>query len=122
MAHILIIEDDTILRESLRLALEELGYRVSEASDGRMGLAAHRSTPVDLVITDLIMPGMEGIETIKKFKRLSPSVKIIAISGGGVGKGADYLSMAGKLGANRTLAKPFSMEELAPLVAEVLKK
>ena len=120
MPNILIIDDDLQICLFLRRALEKLGHQVTEAHDGRKGLAAHQAAPADLVITDLVMPGMEGIETIMEFKRRYPGTKIIAMSGGGVGKGTDYLSMAGKFGALRTIAKPFTIAELAAIVAEVL--
>jgi len=118
--HILIIDDDVLICQLLRRILEQQGHRVTDAQDGRKGLNALQADPADLVITDLIMPGMEGIETIMEFKRRYPGTKIIAMSGGGVGKGTDYLSMAGKFGALRTIAKPFTIAELAAIVAEVL--
>ena len=120
MPHILIIDDDVLICQLLRRILEQQGHRVTDAQDGRKGLNALQADPADLVITDLIMPGMEGIETIMEFKRRYPGTKIIAMSGGGVGKGTDYLSMAGKFGALRTIAKPFTIAELAAIVAEVL--
>lgn len=120
MAHILIIDDDELICELLRRTLESAGYRVTEASEGRKGLAAHQATPADLVITDLVMPGMEGIEAIMEFRRRAPKLKIIAMSGGGVGSGGDYLRMASKFGATRTLFKPFMPKDLLSMVAEVL--
>ncbi len=121
MPHILIIDDDPSVREVLRHGLERSGHQVTEARDGKTGLKAHRVAPVDLVITDLIMPGMEGLETIMEFKRLYPGLKIIAISGGGTGKAGDYLEMASKFGAHRTVAKPFSVEKLSTIAVEVLE-
>src|ERR1700712_400236 len=121
MAHILIIEDDALLRRMLRLTLEKLGYDVTEASDGREGLTVQKSAVCDLVLVDIVMPEIDGIKTIIELKRESPALKIIAMSGGGRGNASDYLTMASKLGANRTLAKPFSAEELSTLIAEVLQ-
>ena len=120
MPRILIIDDDILICQLLRQALEHLGHQVTEAQDGRKALAAFQAAPADLVITDLIMPGMEGIETIMEMKRRFPGTKIIAMSGGGLGKGTDYLQMARQFGAVRTIAKPFSMQQLAAVVAEVL--
>ena len=87
MSHILIIDDDILICQLLRRILEQLGHRVTDAQDGRKGLNAFQADPADLVITDLIMPGMEGIETIMEMKRRFPGTKIIAMSGGGVGSG-----------------------------------
>lgn len=120
MRHILVVDDDMMICDLLRRTLERAGYRVTEAHDGQMALNAHKAAPADLVITDMIMPGMEGIETIMEFRRLNPALKIIAMSGGGMGKGSDYLIMAKKFGAFHTLAKPFSIEKVTKLVAEVL--
>ena len=121
MAHILIIEDDALLRQTLRFTLEHLGYDVTEAGDGKEGLTIQQTAVCDLVIVDIIMPETDGIKTIIELRRQSPALKIIAISGGGMGKATDYLSTARLLGANRTLAKPFSSEELAASVSEVLQ-
>ncbi len=108
MSHILVIDDDSSICLLLRKALEALGHQVTVAYDGQKGLAALKVAPADLVITDLIMPGMEGIETILELKRRSPGLKIIAMSGGGMGKGTDYLLMAQKFGAQRTITKTTS--------------
>lgn len=120
MAHILVIDDDKMICDLLRRSLERSGYTVSEASDGQQGLAVHKRTPANLVITDMIMPGMEGVETIMELRRLSPGLKIIAMSGGGMGKGTDYLNLAKKFGAFHTLNKPFTIERLNQVVAEAL--
>ncbi len=122
MTRILVIDDDPSVREVIRYGLEKSGHQVSEASDGRSGLAAHQAAPVDLVITDLVMPGMEGLETIQHFRRLYPDLKIIAMSGGGLGNAGKYLEMAGMFGAHRTVAKPFSVENLSNIAAEVLQE
>ena len=121
MAHILIIEDDKLLRQTLRCTLEQLGYDVTEACNGKEGLARQQTVVCDLVIADIIMPEIDGIKTIIELKRRVPALKIIAMSGGGMGKAADYLSMARVLGATRTLTKPFSAQELSALVSEILQ-
>lgn len=120
MARVLVIDDDDLYRPMLRLSLEEMGHEVTEAVNGRAGLAAYRSAPAELVITDLVMPDMEGIETIIELRKLNPELKIIAISGGGRGKAGDYLQLATKLGARFTLAKPFELEDFAAAVGGVL--
>ena len=120
MAHILVIDDDIMICKLLRRALERLGHQVTEAPDGSKGLAAHKAAPAELIITDMLMPGMEGIETIQQFKRLSKATKIIAMSGGGMGKGIDYLNLARKFGAFHTLNKPFTIERLNSVVADAL--
>jgi len=120
MSHILIIDDDVLICQLLRRILEQMGHRVTDAQDGRKGLNAFQADPAELVITDLIMPGMEGIETIMEMKRRFPGTKIIAMSGGGVGSGSDYLQMARKFGAHQILNKPFSVQMLTDLVSTML--
>jgi DNA-binding NtrC family response regulator len=120
MTHILVIDDDVMICNVLRRTLERSGYTVTEAYDGQKGLAAHKAAPADLVITDMIMPGMEGVETIMQFRRHSPTMKIIAMSGGGMGRGTDYLAIAQKFGAHRIIAKPFTMQAITTAVSEVL--
>lgn len=120
MPRILLIDDDEAVRMVLRTSLEIMGHEVAVAGNGREGLAMALAGKYDLVITDLIMPEKEGIETIQELHRLQPALKIIAMSGGGRGNAADYLPLAGLLGASRTMAKPFSHEELERAVKEVL--
>jgi DNA-binding NtrC family response regulator len=121
MAHILIIDDDDQLRTLLRQALEREGYTVGEAQNGREGMARYRATPADLVITNILMPEQEGLETIRVLRQESPEVKIIAISGGGQMGALDFLDIAAKLGSRRTLRKPFALQELHTVVREVLQ-
>lgn len=119
MSRILIIDDDDILREILALTLERAGHTVLQAGDGRLAADIIAATPVDLVITDIIMPGQEGIETIQQLKRLHPSLPVIAMSGTS-SHSKIYLDMAGRLGACRMLGKPFSIEDLLGAIAEAL--
>jgi YesN/AraC family two-component response regulator len=93
---------------------------VTVAANGRKGLAEYKAAPADLVITDLIMPDMEGLEAIMELRRCSPAVKIIAMSGGGAGWGTDYLKMAEKFGASRILNKPFSPGDLCAMAEDLL--
>lgn len=120
MAHILIIDDEAPIRLMLRMMLESQGYTVSEASDGNEGLQRYREKPADLIITDIIMPGKEGIETIISMKKINPKIKIIAMSGGGIGKPEGYLKTASLLGANETLKKPVQKEDMLSAIRRVL--
>ncbi len=120
MPKILLIEDDELFRKMLRTTLEEMGHAVAEARDGKKGVALYEREATDVVITDLIMPEKEGIETIVELRRKSPGVKIIAMSGGGRVTPNDYLEIARKMGAKRVLSKPFSNEALAAAINEVL--
>jgi DNA-binding NtrC family response regulator len=120
MARILIIDDDEQMRLMLEQMLARAGHQVEPASNGQEGLALYRNSPTDLIITDLIMPEKEGIETIIEIRREFPLAKIIAISGGGRVGAMDFLPLARRLGAARTLAKPFEREQLVEAVTEVL--
>src|SRR5947207_3510654 len=105
MARILVVDDDIPFRKMLRLTLSRFGHAVGEARDGDEALKTIREAPVDLVMTDLIMPGREGIETIEALRHEFPALKIIAMSGGGRMTAHQYLSIARAMGADRTLAK-----------------
>ena len=120
MARILIIDDDEQILAMLRQTLEREGYEVVDASDGKEGLRRYRENPTDLIITDLIMPEKEGIETILELRRDFPDVKIIAISGGGRIDPGQYLSIAKSFGAQYTFAKPIERKELLKAVRELL--
>ena len=120
MATILIIDDEEPIRALLRTALEAAGHQMVEATNGRVGLDLYRLKPTDLIITDILMPEMEGIEFILKLRKESPSVPIIAISGSGRSSTIDYLAMARRLGATAVLEKPFGREELLGVVAKAL--
>ena len=117
---ILVIDDDEQIRVLLRQVMEWAGYEVIEADNGRAGMAEQRKHKADLVITDLIMPEQEGLETITTLKKEFPQLKIVAISGGGrIGPEA-YLPAAQELGAHRVFSKPFDVRELAKAVKELL--
>jgi DNA-binding response OmpR family regulator len=116
MAKILIIDDDTTMRTLIGRMLSDGGHDVLEAPDGALGLELLQRDGPSLVITDLLMPGKEGFETIRDLKGRAPKVPIIAISG----RGVDYLSMARKLGADQTLAKPFKAGDLLAAVETLL--
>ena len=116
MSSILIIDDDAGLRDGLRRSLRQAGYEVREAGDGLQGLRSVEQAPVDLILLDIFMPGKEGLETIRDLRRAHPAIRIIAMSGGGSKGSFDVLKMATMLGARRTLAKPFSREQLLEAV------
>lgn len=120
MARILVIDDESGIRSYLRRVLEKAGHSVDEAPNGRAGMRAARSARPDLVITDLVMPEQEGIETIRELRRDWPSIKILAISGGGSHMGRDYLAAAGMLGADRTMRKPVAPADLVSVVETLL--
>ena len=112
MARIVIIDDDESLLPMLVQMVTRLGHEVFAEANGHTGLKRVRAVAPDLVITDMVMPEKEGVETILELRRSFPAVKIIAISGGGRISSADHLLLAKKFGAMATLAKPFSRDEL----------
>ncbi len=120
MPRILLVDDDELLRAALHQILVRAGYDVEDASNGKVARWEYRRQPCEVVILDLVMPDEEGLGTIRELRRIDPNVKIIAISGGGVGKAGDYLGIAKMLGAMRTLAKPFLPDALLAMIAEVL--
>lgn len=122
MKRILVIEDDDSVRKLIRRILEGAGYTVLEAPDGVQGVQVYREQHPDLVLTDIFMPGKEGLETILELGLLDPEVRIIAVSGGGNMGILNPLPMAAKLGALRTLSKPFSGKELVDLVEEIFPR
>jgi CheY-like chemotaxis protein len=121
MARILLVDDDDQLRTVLALVLERAGHTVTAVPDGSRGVAAYRAAPADLVVTDLVMPEKEGIETIMELKAEFPDVRVIAISGGGRRVGTDYLQLAARLGAKRVLSKPFTNQEILAAIDDVLR-
>lgn len=122
MARILIIDDEELVRFTLRKMFQHTGHEVTEAENGRQGLDLHQAKPFDLVVTDIIMPEQEGVETILELRRDYPQLPIIAISGGGRTGTTDYLRMCAQLGACHTLPKPFSQDELLSAVKHCLNR
>lgn len=120
MACILIIDDEADLRATMRAALEQDGHEVFEAHNGTGGLALLDQFPVELVITDILMPEKDGLETIVALRRAHPDIRIIAISGGGNDSGTRFLSIAEKFGASGILAKPFLRQQLLDAVCAAL--
>lgn len=120
MARILVVDDDDAIRQLLCKVLGRGGHAAVEAADGKAAMARLEEISVDLVITDIYMPEMEGVETILKLQRDFPEVRIVAISGGWRLEKYDCLRVARRLGATRTLAKPFTPAELLDAVREAL--
>ena len=117
---ILVIEDEDGIRRALRTVLERVGYRVREARSGLDALRLWHEEESDLVITDIHMPNMGGLETIRKLHALSPHLPIIAVTGSGEQASRDLLSKAGLSGPIRTLDKPFKLSEILECVREAL--
>lgn len=119
---LLLIDDDIGMRSMLFRALTRAGYVVHEAGDGKEGLKLLAARPVGLVITDIIMPEVEGVELIFRIRKTHPKVPIIAMSGGGRLSPLGYLEVAKSCGANRTMTKPFEIEQLVRAIEELLPK
>lgn len=119
---ILVIEDDIPLLRSLGARVANEGADVVLAADGAAGLEAFTSRHVDLVITDIIMPEREGVETLMAIKRQRPQTPILAISGGGRLGGDEFLTLARRLGADATLAKPFRSDDLLTAIRSLISQ
>lgn len=121
MSRILIIDDDAATRDILRQTFERAGFEVEVAADGNEGIACYRRNPAAVVITDIIMPDREGIETLIEIKGIDPDAKIIAISGGGRTGASDFLALAKKLGAEQVFAKPLDRRALVASVRSMVE-
>jgi CheY-like chemotaxis protein len=120
MPGVLIVEDDKELREMLKLSLLRRNFTVLEAENGKAAITHFKPLITDLVVTDLIMPEEDGLKVVIKIRELKPSIKIIAISGGGkVGPGS-YLNLAKALGADAIYSKPFSINDLITKIEQLL--
>ena len=119
MARILVVDDEELVRGAIAAALRRAGHNVTLAADGENALDIFRPGHFDLIITDIVMPRMEGIETLRALRRLEPGIRIIAMSESGSNHGF-YLKAAVALGADATLEKPVATAELTLLVDEAL--
>ncbi|MBD3319968.1 MAG: response regulator [Chitinivibrionales bacterium] len=115
---VLVVDDEEAIREYVRYIIEKEGYTVIEAENGAQALDYFRTFHIDLMLTDLIMPEKEGIETILSLKTDYPDVKIAAMSG--VAESETYLRSAGKLGADAVLRKPFEKTKLVEIVNDLM--
>lgn len=120
MKKILIIDDDDIFRSMLHQLLERSGYEVFEAEDGRRGYQLFQKHTPHLIITDIVMPEKEGIETIREIRGQNETIPIIAVSGGGRLHPDSYLPLAQAMGAQKTFSKPFDNHDFLSAVAELL--
>ena len=118
MATILVIDDQESIRALLRVALEVAGHEVLEASNGRLGLEVYRERSADLIITDIVMPEMDGLEMMLELTRGFLNVKVIAMSGGL--ESAGPLNVAKLLGARQTFQKPFELRAVVQAVRDEL--
>lgn len=120
MARILVADDDDSVRAAIRKVLVTAGHTVDEAGDGQAVLDMYRSNPSDLLLIDLYMPRMDGLEAIIRLRAEQPDIKIVALSGGGYRNKHDVLTMAIEAGARHTLAKPFERADLVAAVSDAL--
>jgi two-component system chemotaxis response regulator CheY len=122
MPSILVVDDENQIRRLVRETLEQAGYRVTEASDGKEALQQYRLAPADLVIMDILMPKQDGLETTVALRREFPEAKIIVITGGSDMIGTlNFVDVAKMLGAHSTLQKPFEMKGLLDTVQAELQ-
>src|SRR3977135_918493 len=105
MASVLVIDDEPLVRQMARRILERKGHRTIEAAHGAVGLAKLEENAVDLVLTDIMMPEKEGVETVQHVRRFYPKVKVVVMSGSDLS--SFYLEVATKFGAHAAMSKPF---------------
>ncbi len=120
MKRILIIDDDFCTRQMLREIMEMNGHETVDAGNGKEAVKRVRDTSFHLAIVDIFMPEKDGLEVIREFRRGYPDLKIIAISGGGQYNNQQFLDVALRFGAHRTLSKPFVIKEMRTVVQELL--
>ena len=121
MKRILLVDDVPAVRLSIRAALEAVGYQVLEASDGKEALALLDSQAVDLIVTDLWMPNLDGVELLKRLRAANANIRVIAISGGGMRKPIDVsAALAQTWGADAVLYKPFDNDDLVSEIKRLL--
>jgi CheY-like chemotaxis protein len=120
VASILVVDDNDQLRATIGRALKGAGHDVVLAANGKSAVALLPTVPYDLVLTDIVMPDMEGLELIRAVRKANPAARIIAMSGGGRGAAEDYLTLAKNFGAAATLEKPFNLEVLVRTIEDVL--
>ncbi|NOQ87627.1 MAG: response regulator [Gammaproteobacteria bacterium] len=132
MGSILIIDDEEDIRDALQMVLESAGHDVKVASNGNDAVELQREEPADLIITDIIMPGKDGVDTIKEIRQEFPGIRIIAISGGGGVQPTEYvpeaitttayLAAAKEAGADMVFTKPFERKDLIQAVDDLFGK
>jgi two-component system, chemotaxis family, chemotaxis protein CheY len=117
---VFVVEDDPITREIITVSLQVSGHTVQSFENGRKAIEVLAYESADLMITDILMPEMDGVEILREIQRLQPQLPVLAISGGGSLGPTNYLGIAQVFGAAAVLAKPFSPDELIELVAKLL--
>ncbi len=122
MSSILVVDDDADVRASIRKALERDGHSVTEEPDGQSALRRFVAAPADLVISDVFMPDMDGLDFLARVREVFPGARIIMISGGGDLREESVLEAAEKLGADGIMEKPFDTRELRATVDEALSR
>ena len=120
MARILVIDDELVIRQALAIMLANVGHKVETAENGRAGLELLERESFDLVLTDILMPEMDGVEAMRKLRALPSPPKIVAMSGGVQLSREDFPRAAELLGADAALSKPFRARELYALVERLL--
>jgi DNA-binding NtrC family response regulator len=120
MPRILVIDDDEIMNDMLIQMLSEAGYETCSAADGSRGLKMFNSQFFDLIVTDIVMPEKEGLETILAIRKINKNIPVIAISGGGKIRPEGYLTMAQQFGADYAFQKPFDRGQFLGAVRECL--
>lgn len=119
MKTVLVVDDDPTIRSVCRQMLENANFSVSEAVNGKEAIEQYQTSKADVVLMDIIMPEKDGIDAILELRSLFPSVKIVAMSGGGAVPAGKYLSITQSLGVCGMLKKPFHVEELLKAVRAI---
>ena len=122
MAHICLIDDDQGIRDTLTRILRRLGHEVKPAGNGREGLDLVAKNKFQIVITDIIMPEVEGIEVVRSIRQSDPDMQVIAMSGGGRVGNTDFLKMARSLGANELVYKPVTKTQFMEALNKCLER
>lgn len=117
---ILVADDDKMIRQLLQTTLEKEGHEITLAVDGLEALKIAKDKIFDFLITDIIMPGVEGIEVISEIREIQPKIKVIAISSSGAVGFTSYLTLASTVGASATLKKPFTPSELITILNDLI--
>ena len=121
MASVLLVDDTPELRKTIERLLVKAGHAVTSAPNGTAALRELERGTFDVIVTDIVMPDMEGLELIRTVRKTYASLPIIAMSGGGRGSVENYLTLASSFGAAKTLEKPFPIEALKVAIDEVLR-
>jgi CheY-like chemotaxis protein len=121
MARLLVIDDQVYVRDVMRRILESAGHQVLLARDGEEAMRLVRREPIDLLLCDIFMPEKDGLEVIREVRREYPGMRIVAMSGGSFDGRLDVLAVTPELGADATLRKPFTPDNLCAVVEETLR-